>query len=482
MAIKEETILQRVWRGILDSLISEDDTAYSLVPKNPVQVERSTSMARLREQLWRALEDVSDEWSYPIDVFVDDDGKSLFAIVAQSGKLYQVPLTVSQDELTLGDWVQVKEEFTPITQNRFSVRRQKDGTYRWLCIAGTTVLNRVGEIDSSDLFDSFVERAEKTGKYPRVDFYHLGELNPKAWEFGTADYLAREGVCYIASGTFDNDHPLARATIKACEDNPDLWGNSIEFYAYSEPEIILADPEVRIPVYKDGENTRISVVLEEDAAGLFTRIGVNEEVKRAMDAKTKEVLGTLFGDDTDGLQSFIDSFEENVDGVNQRVKNDKLIHRAKTTGATSGEDTSDEDGDDDEEDEDEDGDTPELVLDEAAVAVITQQMLESDGFKSVIQSLDDIKKLVGEMAVAREKDSQEIAKLKKDNGKISQTIQQLNKEDVEKQSEWLQDLPTRKQVRVTHRPRDVHNTENDEDDEDSNEIAERVLSGIKLAY
>lgn len=469
------SVFHQMFEGWMESLgIADDTDRFELTPEQRkiLMVERflkqrSTSIGRVFEQLREALWARNDEegtWSYPMDVYVNDGGTGLFAIVTQGGKLFQVPLTVSKDTVSLGEWTQVKEEFTPVEQS-FRVRRQKDGKYRWVCIAGTTVLNRVGEIDSSSLFDSFIERAEKTGEYPRLDFYHKGLEDAEKWEFGTADFLAREGTCYIASGLFDEEHPLAIATIQACEKEPGVWGNSIEFYATVEPEIILADPEIKIPVYQQGKNTRISVVLEEDAAGLFTRIGVlTEGATRTMDAKTKEKLGKLFGADTEGLESFIGQFEENVDGVNRTVKDNNLIHRAKDGKATEAEDAAVEEENDNEEEE--------IVIDDETVAAIAQQVTQSAEFKAMASSIEEMKKLVGEMVVEREKDGVKITSL-------TEEIVRLSKDEVEKKSEFLQDLPTRKRTHITHRPRAVHNE--DAQETDMGTRAKQTLNGIPAA-
>lgn len=490
MAVKDREILHRIWDGFLNSvgMKEEKDTNLSLKKRKNFSVseekQRSMSMSRLREQLWYALDNAEGGWAYPIDVFVGDDGNSLFSIVAQSGKLFQVPLTVVQEELSLGEWVQVKEEFTPVTQNRFFIRRQKDGKYRWTAIAGTSVLNRVGQIDSTKLFDSFIEKAEKREKYPRLDFYHWGETDPTVWEFGTADYLARDGVCYIASGLFDEDHPLAKATIRACESGEGEWGCSIEFYAYAEPEKIMTDPEIEIPVYNDGENTRISVVLEEDAAGLFTRIGVKEGISRSMDKATRQALEKLYGEDTEGLQDFINQFEDGVDETNKRVKNDKLIHRAKTDKKDPDpEEVDDEEEDqeqDDEENQDEEEDN-EIVLDEGAVAAITQQMFASPEFKQIVSSLEEVKQTIAQSLLQRENDAKEIAQLKKTNAQFSKAIERLNKDDAEKKSEYLQDMPSRKKQTVTFRARDARNEEEDYSNdilEDLEDIADRTLRNL----
>lgn len=487
--MNNRAVFTRIWDGFLDSIgvLDDDGEDFELIPRKKT---RSTSMSRITEQLYKLLRDNNDkgeDWAYPIGLYVGDDGKSIFSIVAQSGKLFQVPLTIKKDELSMGEWTQVKEEFVPVAQSRFSVRRQKNGKYRWFAIAATSVLNRVGEIDSSTLFDNFIERAEKSGDYPRLDFYHYGLSDSEKWEFGTADYLARDGVCYLASGLFDEDHPLAKATIRSVEEGTfEDWGTSIEFYAIGDAEKISVEPEVYIPVYKDGENTRISLVLEQDAAGLFTRIGVNEEIQRAMDKTTKEALKKLFGDDEEGLKAFV----SNSDSVNRTVKDENLIHRSKKKDAVKQdpedqiEDDDDQDTDDEEdmeEDEDENLDN-ELVLDEAAVEAITQQMTQSEGFKAILQGLNEIKQSVAEMVVAREKDQKEIADLKKSQVKITQAVERLNKDEGEKKQEYLTDLPSRRQKVVTFKPSEAHSGDLENFEEDMEDIATRTLNGIPNAY
>lgn len=477
--MQNRTLLRRVWEGFLDSLgIAQEET--------DTFIERSIGMGRLREQLWSALDTMAEEggdWAYPLDIFVGDDGSSLFSIVAQAGKLFQVPMNISQDNLALGEWTQVTEVFQPVTQSRFTVKRQKDGKYRWLCIAGTTVLNRVGEIDSSELFDSFVKQANEKGKYPRLDFYHLGESDPKKWEFGTADYLAREGVCYLASGTFDEEHPLARAAIKACESGSDVWGNSIEFYAYAEPEIILLDPKIQVPIYKEGENTRISMVLEEDAAGLFTRmLDINERNIRTMDSKIEEVLKKLFGDDEAALNNFV----ETVDTVNRTVKNDKLIHRKKD----GPKDLLPEDDDDTDEDTDDtaDDDTTgkpvkdvpvvqSIDLDAEGLQHLAKQLIDGGALASITQSVADLTAIVAELKIGRENDGLEIARLKKANNQLAKKVETLAVEDTEKKTQYLQDLPSRRHTQATYRPKEEH-AESEDDEFDSEVIAKRTLATL----
>lgn len=476
----DKNLLRRMWDRVVQNLQSN-------ISVETERVERAIGIRRLWDQLWEALgnaETSANGWAYPLDIYFGDDGSSVFTIVAQNGKLFQIPLSVSQEALTLGDWVQVTEVFQPVGQSSFTVKRQKDGTHRWLSIAATTVLNRVAEMDSAELFDSFIVHAERTGKYPRLDFYHLGETDPKLWEFGTADYLARDGVCYIASGTFDEGHPLAKAFIQVAKEGSDEWGNSIEFYAYTEPEIIVLNPKIQVPVYKEGENTRISVVLEKDAACLFTRmIGFSEEKKQLMDPRVTEALKKLLGDDEEALKQFTES----ADLVNQTVKNEKLIHRRKDDPAL---DPPVEDDEEDEEDteSDEDADETEdgkdkkqpaaqtLELDDTAVAAVTEQLVAGGAFKQIIQSIQNLTEAVTALATAREKDEQELTRLKKANSQLIKKVDALSVEETRKKQTYLEDMPKRKATVVTYRKRDEVETE--EDDNDLESIAQKTLATL----
>lgn len=461
----QSSFLKRLWDGVVESLNTN-------IASQTAEVERAVSFLRIREQLWEALDNspqAADGWIYPLDVYVDDDA-SLFSIVTQNGKLYRVGLTLDGDNLSLSDeWTQVTEVFQPVSQSRFTITRQKDGRYRWLFIAATSVINRVGEIDSTTLFDSFVEYANDNDFWPRVDFYHLGDADPELWEFGTADYLARDGFCYIASGLFDEDHPLAKATIRAYEEDPEKWGCSIEFYALGEPELITVDPELRVPVYKEGKNTRISIVREKDAAGLFTRIGIAEE-KRRMNEVVVSALKELFGDDEESVKQFIDK----VDGVNRTIKDEKLITR--TAGADS-----QEEEDESADTETQELDVPLLELDEEALQVITQQVLNSEAWKPVQQAISDLQAVVKELQTSSENDRKEITRLADVNKKLVARLQSLEKDDAQKLDDRVADLPanSRRTVKIGHRPSQAYRDEVDgEALEDFAERAKDTLSTL----
>lgn len=459
----EKTLLRELWDKFLISFNSS-------VSQQTEEIERAIGFQRLREQLWDALDD-SDQvaengWAYPIDIYVDDEGGGLFSVVTQGGKLFRVPMSVVDDTVTLGAWVQVTEVFEPVAQakNTFRITRQKDGQYRWLFVAATSVINRVGEIDSVTLFDSFIQHAADTNEYPRVDFYHLGAVDPETWEFGTADYLARDESCYIATGLFDEDHPLARAAIKAYEEQPGVWGCSIEFYAFAEPEIIVMDPEVRVPVYKSGKNTRISIVKECDAAGLFTRVANVTEEKVRMKRDILKILEEFFGDDKEAMEQFA----ENVDGINRTIKTEGLISRAKKVKRDPTPDEEDEEEADEEEEDDgeEDQDDAPIELDDDAIAQVAKVVVASPEFVVIQQSLDKLQAALDLIVQTQQTAAKDIVSLKKDNSTLAKRVSAVSKDDNERLQTLAEDLPSRRHRKATWRPRDQHDTEDEEDSED----------------
>ena len=263
--------------------------------------------------------------SYVLDVYVEEAGT--FAIITKSdGKLYKVPVTVdSNSQITLGAEQEVVMDFAPVTGRQVTIKRQADGKVRWFAMpACTAVLNRSGEIDSTKLFDSFIEHIERTGVYPELDFFHLGESLP----LGKADWVGRDGVLYCASGTF-YDSDIARAAIKSLEQNKDYWGLSIAYIPTGEPEMIRSQDGISIPVFNDGINRFISLLPEDTAASILTSISTKDEVNR-MNEKMKSALKLLTGDD----EKLFKEISEKVDSVNRSA--DGMISREADTPPTAG--------------------------------------------------------------------------------------------------------------------------------------------------
>ena len=255
---------------------------------------------------------------------------ALEELPGEIGKFNMYPVAVDQSGgISLGDPELVSQEFVPEAKTvevmpelplevgpALQVARQKNGRYRWFAMpACTAVINRDGEIDSRDLFDSFVDYAESTRDYPILDFYHLQDKI----RLGQADWVAREGNTYCASGLFD-DTPEGKAAAISIMKNPDYWGLSISYVTGKRPDIERTEIG-NVPVYKEGVNRYISLLPEAFASSEFTNITF-EEVNR-MNPKIKEALAKL----TDGDDELLNSLEEKIDDINRATED--MVSREK---------------------------------------------------------------------------------------------------------------------------------------------------------
>jgi hypothetical protein len=268
-----------------------------------------------------------DLGGYCNDVYVDQTG--MFAIVTKNdGKMYKAPVTVTENnDIQIGEWQEVVTDFKPVvgrTSAGIRVSRTEDGQLRWYAWpACTAALNRSGEIDSRQLFDSFIQEIERTGEYPELDFFHLG---PDV-VLGRADSVLRDDYAYCATGLF-YDTDIARRAAAAIEADPEYWGNSIQYYPSEAPELMEVDG-VEIPVYKAGVNRFISLLPEDTAASQLTSIST-KGVNRMYNKKQKEALRAIGLSDLEiaDLEKKSRSVNE---GLEPEIKRGKTAVAAKTT-------------------------------------------------------------------------------------------------------------------------------------------------------
>lgn len=407
--------------------------------------ERAITIDRLAAKVYEWSESESEEERPYLVTFYVDAGL-LYGLFNQRGQLLRAPLDIdAADVLTVGPLTQVSEQFTPVGRSAFRVMRQADGRMRFFMVAGTAVLNRVGEIDSTELYDDMIARAEATGYYPRLDFYHLGDSDP--WfEFGQFDFLMRQGVAYIGSGLLDEDHPLARAFVRSLAHLGSYWGASIEYYPALEDGVEYQQfGKLEILVAKRGLNTRISVLPESDAASWFTSVATTRRTMSKIDKNKLAAFRSLFGDEPE----LFDQMIGDVNNTNELVERMKLVFRsAATTPAAEAPTT----------------ETPadtaapvvttletatleqEIELDDAAVEAITRTAVAQFDAKldPIATALTGISSMVERMAGQL--------------GGMAERLQALEADDATKRDLWKQDLPaklsnstTRK---VTFRPRD----------------------------
>lgn len=431
--------LQKLWAQVRRAFEAADK---ELLPDEGV--ERALSWGDIWSQASQALDadpTLGPLWPWINDMYQEED--RTVAIVSAGGKLYRVPVMVNGTTVEIGTPEEVEITFTPAQRQAFTIVRQADGSHRWFAITETAVLLRVGEIDSRALFDSFIAHAEATGEYPTLRFFHDERI-----EFGQADWLAREENCYLASGVFDEEHPVAQAFIDALEKGRGTWGTSNGFTPTVEPEMLEIAEGVTIPVYNAGIHREISILPEESAASWFTTITA-KGVTRMRD-KVKEALETLFGDPNAASE-----FIEQVDRTNREIEERGLITRdaeeltTEDDNPTDGEDTARDtdtpNTDDDKKKADED--PTEIEIGEELLIQITAKLREE-----FAGELAAIKAAVDAIPAPKPVDLGPVFTRCK---RIEDRLAQIERTEEEKKREWLEDRPARRMVQVTYRPRQV---------------------------
>lgn len=406
------------------------------------------------------------EWAYEqwpgmylAQLYIEDDG-TLYALFSRDARLYRAPVTISSGTIQIGEMVEVQQEFTPVSRSGFTMRELPNGDVRFFLVAATAVVNRVGEIDSTTLFDNMIRRAEELDFYPRVDLYHLGSKD-SAFEFGQIDFLARDGVCYVASGVLDGNHPLTQECLKRHKENPASIGASIEYFpivgAFEDFEVGGAT----IRAFLDGINTRISILFEQDAASWFTsmRTGDFAMQQRQLDDAQKAKLRQFFGGNEDALGAFLG----NIEGITRTVADAGLITRGADAATGEGEPEVPAD------------DLPEsaIEIDEETIKLIATEVVRQLGdgaLKTVTESITAL-------SATTKKLQNDVTALSGTQRAISDRLANVEATDEVKRQQWVGDLPRgQRTVTVSHRPRVERQAE--QKDPTSDDVAEATLAGI----
>lgn len=425
---------------------------------------RAISATSIMEQVWAyvwELAEAGGAMMWPIDLYWDRG--FMFMILSMDGRLYRVDVTVEDGTVVLGQMVQVIENFLPVETRMLRTIRQPDGRYRWVQVSCSAVMNRVGEIDSRDLFDSFVERAAATGVYPILNFSHLGGIR-----LGEADYVARDGYLYITSGLYD-DTPIGEAAALGVMREPDYWGHSIEYVSDGESQIVTihtdAGVDVDLPVFRTGVNTGIALCAEHKAAALYTGTKITRGTDN-MNQATYDDLVRLVGADLAA------QFQAATDETNRQIETGvaagEVIARSTAVEET-GVDAHDESAVEDVEEAagGEDAEAVELgaetsfELDDGAVAAIAQAVTQTDAFEGLFARFEEAVNTLAGMGEAVQGLQAASAAGARTLAELTERVGYLEQDDQERQEAWVQDAPRvspRRAVRVTHRPRQQQQT------------------------
>lgn len=401
----------------------DEKTPEETKPDEESDGERAIAFADIRDALSMKLAEL-DEYVWVHDLYLD--GEEKFAVYSSGGKLFKMPVMVQGTEITFGTSEQVEAQFAPARERgSFSVARQADGKLRWFAVACSSVLNRVGEIDSTALFDSFTAHIAETGEYPELRFYHLPV------RLGSTDWVARDGWLLLSSGLLDEENPVARVFADAVENKRGEWGISVGYHATSEPKRMTIADGVTVLAFDAGILREESVLLEKDAAALLTSI-TEMEVYR-MNKAAKDAVLLMFGD---GRKEEAEAFIQDVDSRNRSIEDSGMIKREDAAAETKpAEETPAETP--------APKPTPEaertFVLDEAAVNAIAERVRAALPVAQVVD-LAPIQSAVDAMSKSVDALSGRIATLE-------------SGEDARKR-EYLSDMPARGEVRATYRPRE----------------------------
>lgn len=386
---------------------------------------------------------------YVANLYIEDGG--LFALFGRDGRLFRAEILIENNAVRIGEMVEVQQEFAPVERSSgLTLRELPNGNIRFFMVACTAVVNRVGEIDSTTLFDNMIQRANELDFYPRVDVYHLGSVDP-AFEFGQIDLLARDGVSYIASGELDGSHPVTAAIMKQYRTNPKALGASIEYFpvdgAFEDMDI---GNGATVRAFTDGINTRISILFEKDAASWFTSL-VTEETnrmkRRTLDAATKARLKDLFGGDEDAFNTFLAGVGE----VTRQVEDLGLVHRTGDQAAADAAAAPAADAAQTQTIEQVSELTQTIELDDQAIALIAAEVVRQIGdqhFAPINQAIAANNEQIAQLA-------QRVDQVATTQDQVAQRVGRLETDEETQRQQWLADLPAgrRPSIQVVARPR-----------------------------
>jgi hypothetical protein len=385
------------------------------------QLEQALTIGSVWDKAYKALYQI-EGIDYPYIMEIMQSETENYIVYTDNGNLFKTPYSVTQDdEVELGEPVKVKMDFVEIPQT-IQVFRTETGDYQFIAISACSVINRVGEIDSNELFDNFVERFDKDNK-PYVTFYHLGE----EFKFGHVDQIFHYENFLVSMGVLYQDNIFTKAAIEKFPTGE--WGVSPAFWVYKSDVEQIGD--IKVPVYTDGEMFELSVCQENHAANYFTQIKGYQSRTMQMSANEREkyeqYIKDFVGDkNADEALKILDDVEERQ----QVIDKEQMIFRTQ-------EDT-----------ELETELEQEIEIDDEVISQIAEIVNQSaeEKFKKVFELLETMQQTLAGFKEEQEK-LQEL---------VTVEVEQIKQEDDIKIQEKLDDLPKAK-LKVGYRTRTPEN-------------------------
>jgi len=439
--------------------------------------QRAVSVSNIGNAAW---EHFYNQGAYMSDIYLENG--ELFAVANEGGKLFRATITVDNSgDITFGEMQEVIVKFDAVSRATF--RTMEDGKVHMTSISATSVLNKDGQIDSRDLFDSMADYMLRTGKKIPRTLFHAGV------EFRTGDivFMGRDDNALVTVTEFD-DSDIANREIKARETDADFWGDSIEFEPIGDPDLWDVGDGITIPVYRAGIPIAVSTLPAKYACSHYAdRFSINkQEVNRmTLGTREREAFVKMFDGDEAAADEWL---EANVSPVNRQIAETGQITRASDESteviepkveATEGE-TSEVTEEVAEGSVSVGSEVTELQplvveLDDEMAQQVADTVVKSTVFTdfqaSITDMLNAVKQTVSELtATVTELQAASVARAKE--------IQELKQGEDGKKKQWLSDLPRKTERKVTFRPSQDAARE-DPAKKSLKEIAESTLANIK---
>lgn len=338
---------------------------------------RDVTLNDLYTQVYNGLYELGLDYAYIHEHMFKDNAQ--YVICSSNGKLYRIDLSFEGDKIVLSEPEPVKVQYVPTEeeerQNRFFVKRSGEKLL-FMSISCAAVLNRIGCIDSRELFDSIEEEYKNRKHKGYLTYYHMGET----FNFGEINGCFRYGNFLITYGTINEETVLGSVAEERLAESG--WGVSIGFLSLEKP-LKQRFGEAEIEIYTKGKLIEVSVLREKDAASYFTNIeGRNMGVNRK---NAKELLLSFTGGK---MEEEVEELLNDADVRERRIAEDGLITRENTPEEV--EEEKEEETVEAEENAETVESIEEVVLDDEAVRAIAEEVtktLSAENIGAIIRSI-----------------------------------------------------------------------------------------------
>lgn len=462
--------------------------------------ERDIQAGRVYYMIEQQLAEMDYDYPWIVDYMHGSDGN--YMVFTAGGKLYRADFSIStNDEVEVDQVREVKLDYPVIEESRekpvFRTFRDTDGKLKFLAIAASAVLNRVGQIDSTELFDDFEVELEKRDT-PYLTLQHL----PEFASFGAVEGVFRLNSLLAIYGVIDEGTILGRSAEKRFASGE--WGISIGFKPTERPAMETIGG-VEIPIYKRGYLVEASVLKEDRAASYFTMISsVDREIRKMGVTKeaAKETMLEFAGDEA---EDEIDAFLEEMDIRQRKIEDEGLITR-------DAEEESEEEAEEENEEENTEETTEETTEevaseenstespdDEVDVYEVSDDLVEQlvemvmDRIRPAIDDVvalvnrtnDELRQEINGVKDTVTRINEFVSESKEQFGVVGQRLNAVEQEEGKKVRDALEDIPATKkrQVVVTHRPTEKEDGDGDgEGGIDLTKLSEQTLrnQGVEL--